>query len=263
MNSVICEFCDSSISKHNIAKHKKSETCIKIQGILNKKDILYNELWERYKQSQNKIKELEQEITILKKYNEEKDFEIKTLENKSEEYRKIVEKCAVKSTTTTNVVNNNKNTYNHLNYISSEPINFKELKNELSKVITTKSMFYDDEDFNNHIINNILKDENGKDKVLCTDINRKNFSYKDENSGELISDPELENLRERLRKGVDINIIRQELLSKIILKYKDNPNIEPYEKLYFLMNKLEFGDPFVSQMARKTYIKTKSCIENL
>jgi len=91
MNSVICEFCDSSVSKHNIAKHKKSETCIKIQGILNKKDILYNDLLERYKQLQNKIKELEQDITVIKRHNEEKDFEIKTLEKKSEEYRNIVE----------------------------------------------------------------------------------------------------------------------------------------------------------------------------
>mgnify|MGYP003344030005 CR=1 FL=1 len=58
-------------------------------------------------------------------------------------------------------------------------------------------------------------------------------------------------------------ILNTKRLSKIIYKYKDNPNVEPYEKLYFLMNKLEFGDPFVSQMARKTYIKTKPCIENL
>jgi hypothetical protein len=47
---------------------------------------------------------------------------------------------------------------------------------------------FNNDDFNDHITKNMLRDENGKDKVLCTDINRKNFTYKDEKSGKLISD---------------------------------------------------------------------------
>lgn len=66
---------------------------------------------------------------------------------------------------------------------------------------------YDDDEFNEHIVDNILKDKNGKDKVLCTDINRKNFTYKDEKSGNLISDPELENLRDKIKKGINIKKI--------------------------------------------------------
>jgi len=262
MDMIKCIHCDSEITKHNITRHQKTEGCLRIQKLILKKEEIFKTEIQNQKEE---IKKLKEEITILNNKNMSIETKLKDSNDKAEEYRKIVEKCASKTTTTTNVVNNNKNTYNHLNYISSEPINFRDLKHDLSKVITTKSMFYDDEDFNNHIINNILKDENGKDKVLCTDINRKNFSYKDENSGELISDPELENLRERLRKGVDIKIIRQELLDKLILKYQDNPNVEPYEKLYFLMDKLEFGDPFVVQVAKKTYIKTKTplCIENV
>jgi len=260
-NIIKCQHCDSEITKQNISRHQKTEGCIRIQKlILKKEEILKKEIQNQ----KEEIEKLKEEIIILNSKNVSMETKLKDINDKAEEYRKIVEKCASK-TTTTNVVNNNKNTYNHLNYISSEPINFKDLKHDLSKVITAKSMFYDDEDFNNHIINNILKDEHGKDKVLCTDINRKNFSYKDEKSGELISDPELENLRERLRKGVDVRIIRQEILNKLIDKYSDDPNFEPYEKLFFLMDKLEFGDPFVVQVAKKTYIKSKtpSCIENV
>ena len=84
---------------------------------------------------------------------------------------------------------------------------------------------YDDEDFHNHIVDNILKDKNGKDKLLCTDINRKNFTYKDENSGELISDPELEKLREQLKKGTDIKLIRRNLLEKLVNEYEENGSI--------------------------------------
>ena len=247
-----CDICNSKISnKKDLLKHQRTDKCQNIKKLL---DTKLNEYLNNISNSQTKITQLEQHITTLKKQNDDKDIIIKTLEDKAEEYRKIVEKCASKAT---NVINN-KNTYNnHLNYISSEPINFKDLKQNLSKIINVNSMLYDDDAFNNHIINNILKDEHGKDKVLCTDINRKNFSYKDETSGELISDPELEKLREKLRNGVDIRIVRNELLYKLIDKYRDKPDIDPYEKLCYFLEKLDFGDPFVSQVAKKTYIKTK------
>jgi len=253
--SFICEFCNLKVTnKFNLSKHQKTENCKKSREISELKKNL-----EKYENEavlyKNKLIVIENKVNELEKQNDDKDIIIKTLEDKAEEYRKIVEKCASKAT---NVVNN-KNTYNnHLNYISSEPINFKDLKQNLSKIINVNSMLYDDDAFNNHIINNILKDENGKDKVLCTDINRKNFSYKDETSGELISDPELEKLREKLRNGVDIRIVRNELLYKLIDKYRDKPDIDPYEKLCYFLEKLDFGDPFVVQVAKKTYIKSKT-----
>ena len=258
-----CEICNINFStRQRLNTHLETE---KHKTILNLFEIwknkYKNELQKIEDKHKNELQKLEdklsseiQEKSYLKKQNDDKDIIIKTLEDKAEEYRKIVEKCASKAT---NVVNN-KNTYNnHLNYISSEPINFKDLKQNLSKIINVNSMLYDDDAFNNHIINNILKDENGKDKVLCTDINRKNFSYKDETSGELISDPELEKLREKLRNGVDIKIVRNELLYKLIDKYRDRTDIDPYEKLCYFLEKLEFGDPFVVQVAKKTYIKSK------
>jgi hypothetical protein len=123
---------------------------------------------------------------------------------------------------------------------------------------------FDDNEFHEHIVDNILRDENGKDKILCTDINRKNFSYKDETSGELVSDPELERLREQLKKGTDMNeikIIKRDLLNKLIEKY-ENTNIDSYVKFYDIIKKLEFGNPFVEHIAKKTYVKTKSNLDN-
>jgi hypothetical protein len=118
---------------------------------------------------------------------------------------------------------------------------------------------YNDNDFHDHIVDNILKDQNGKDKVLCTDINRKNFTYKDEKSGELISDPELEKLREQLKKGTDIKLIRRELLEKLVIEYEENGSIgiDPYKKFSEIINKLNFGSPFIDHVAKKTYIKQK------
>ena len=249
--SVICEICNSKVSnKYNLVKHKQTESCQKI-----KRELDYN---KNINSLNNKIKELENEIINLKKNNNEKDLIIynlqeksNNLQEKSEEYRKIIEKAATKTSIKNNYTNN------YLNLISSEPIRFNELPRQLKQVVNCESLMYDDTEFHNHIVDNILKDENGKDKILCTDINRKNFSYKDESSGELVSDPELEKLRDILKKGADIKSVKRELLNKLIEQY-DNTDIDPYVKFCDILKKLDFGNPFVDHVAKKTYIKTKT-----
>ena len=258
--TTICEYCESSIIKSNLSKHQKSEICNKIKLLLINKKNNY-EFQLKILEDNNKI--LEEKIKLLVQENNNFKTEIKALEKASEGYRKIVEKAATKST---NTINKNYQHNNYLNYISSEPINFKNLKNQLKDVVTAKSIMYDDEDFHNHIVDNILKDKDGKDKLLCTDINRKNFTYKDEKSGELISDPELERLREQLKKGTDIKLIRRNLLEKLVNEYEgrlsssenESIGIDPYKQFSDIIQKLNFGTPFVDHIAKKTYIKSKS-----
>ena len=261
--SYICDFCNTkSTTKSNLNKHKQSETCQKIKRELEQINKI-NELTK---------KNIEQEHSInnYKELNHENILKINTLESKiktleelykkekeiSEQYRKIVEKAATKSTKT---VNNNTNTYNrnnYLNYISQEPIKFSEIQEKINKLVTTKTIMFDNDDFNDHITKNMLKDENGKDKVLCTDINRKNFTYKDEASGQMVSDPELERLREELIKSSDNKEVKKELLEKLIKKY-DGTGVDPYNKFYDYLQNIKFGTPFVEHVAKKTYIKNK------
>lgn len=261
MTEVICNICDTVIKRDkDLPRHKRSETCKKIFDITQKKEKEYQSKLQIFEKDKLKLQDenekLKNENKILKEKNNTLYSEILILKEKSEEYRLIVEKAAIKSTTTVN--NNSKNTYNnHLQYISSEPIKWNDIPKMLSEVVNVNTVCYDDNDFHDHIIDNILKDENGNDKVVCTDINRKNFSYKDETSGELISDPELEKLREQLRNGVDIKIIRKELINFLTRKYENKPDVDIYEKYYHLTRKLEFGNPFVCRAAKKTYIKTK------
>jgi hypothetical protein len=247
--STTCDICGATVSQmKNIYSHKKTEKCLTVKKIFEQK---YNEYIDKIKQLENenkilneKNKTFQEEIIILKKEN-------LMNKEKAEEYRKIVEKSATKTTVKNNY------THNYLNLISQEPIRFGELSKQLKDVVTTNSLMFDDHDFHEHIVDNILKDENGRDKILCTDINRKNFSYKDETSGELISDPELERLREQLKKGADIKSVKRELLNKLIEQY-ENTEIDPYIKFYDILKKLEFGNPFIDHVAKKTYIKTKS-----
>jgi hypothetical protein len=242
-----CEYCENNfLNIKQLTRHQKSESCKKIKYLLEKNTNILK----------IQIIELKNKLDTVQKINNEKDNTISILKEKSEEYRKIVEKAAVKSTKTVNN-NNTYNRNNYLNYISKEPIKFSELQQNISKLVTTKTIMLDNDDFNEHITQNMLKDENGKDKVICTDINRKNFTYKDEKSGKLISDPELERLREQLIKGSNNKMIKKNLLDKLVKKY-EGTNIDPYNKFYEYLQNIQFGTPFIEHVAKKTYIKTKS-----
>ena len=257
MDSVICNLCDSKLTyKKDLTKHQTTDRCKSINKIINNRInnhvILNEELKEKNKILQNELDKIKIEL-------QEKIYQIKILEKSSEEYRKIVEKAATKTT-----IKNNYSHNNYLNYISTEPIKFDKIKSELKQIVNCETVMYDDNEFHEHIVDNILKDKSGKDKVLCTDINRKNFTYKDEKSGELISDPELERLRDKLKKGTNIKQLRHELLEKLVTEYENNDCIgpEPYKQFSDIIQKLNFGTPFVDHMAKKTYVKSKNTIED-
>ena len=261
MTTIVCNICESEIIKYNLSKHQKSDTCSKIKMLLNRQkekyELILNEKNILLIKFEEKNKELINNIFNLTKLNDDMKNEIKILERTSNEYRKIVEKAATKSTKT---VKNNYTHNNYLNYISTEPLKISDIPNQVKQIVNCETVMYDNDEFHNHIVDNILKDKNGKDKVLCTDINRKNFTYKDEKSGELISDPELEKLRDQLRKGTDIKQIRKDLLEKLVIEYEENGNvgIDPYKKFSEIIQKLNFGTPFIDHVAKKTYIKTKN-----
>ena len=247
-----CELCDINFTtKRRLNTHTDTDKHKIVCKLFDNWRLKHkNEIEEM----ENKYNEIKLELEITKQESLDKDKQIKLLQEKSEEYRKIVEKAATKTT----IKNNNNNyTNNYLNYISSEPLKFKEIKEQAKKYINSVSIMYDDEDFHDHIVDNILKDKSGKDKVLCTDINRKNFTYKDEVSGKMIYDPELERLREQLKKGTDIRQIRGELLEKIVSEYEQNGGvgIDPFKQFSEIIQKLNFGNPFVDHVAKKTYVK--------
>jgi hypothetical protein len=83
-----CDLCHLVVKRRtDLARHKKSDNCKKINNILNT-IILEN---DKYK---NEIQLLKQESLDKDKQIEDKDKQIKLLQEKSEEYRKIVEKAA-------------------------------------------------------------------------------------------------------------------------------------------------------------------------
>jgi len=266
--SCICNICELKIShEKNITKHQTTEKCQTIKRILDKKEKIHIDKNKKLEHDNNflnnknienatLINELTKQLESTKQELITKDIQLKLIQEKYEDLRKIVEKAATKSSNTVKNYTHN----NYLNYISTEPLKFNEFKTQLKQIVNCETIMYNDEDFHDHIVDNILKDKNGKDKVLCTDINRKNFTYKDETSGELISDPELEKLREQLKKGTDIRKIRRELLEKLVNEYEENGSIgpDPYKQFSDIIQKLNFGSPFIDHMAKKTYIRSKN-----
>lgn len=51
------------------------------------------------------------------------------------------------------------------------------------------------------------------------------------------------------------------MLNKLIEQY-ENMEIDPYIKFYEILKKLDFGEPFVDHIAKKTYVKSKSILDN-
>jgi hypothetical protein len=248
-----CEICNISFTtKQRLNTHSETEKHKTVLKLYNNWNLKYKNEINMLNLKLNEEIKNKQELSLT---NIKLNDKINILEEKIKEYRTIVEKAATKSTTVKNYTHNN-----YLNYISTEPLKLSELKSQLKEIVNCETVMYDDNDFHDHIVDNILRDKSGKDKVLCTDINRKNFTYKDEKSGQMIFDPELERLREKLKKGTNIKQIRKDLLEKLVTEYEENGciGIDPYKQFSEIINKLNFGTPFVDHVAKKTYVKTKN-----
>ncbi len=237
--SATCEFCGSiSSNRFHIGRHQQSETCRRVQSILNKqlgqKDAEIAEVQRAKTEADTIISKLQLELNLTKAAHEE--------------LKKLMEKAVLKPTT----INQNRitRTTNNLAYISTEPINFKALKDEMPKLITVEALMTNDRKFNGMLTSALLQDEKGYNKVLCTDMARKQFQYKDELSGELVSDPYLERLRERMRSGVNYRQLHAELVEYLDSMGGDTSD-NPCQAA--IMKRAKLGDKFVSHVAKNTY----------
>ena len=90
MEQIVCNLCNTSITnKKDLSKHKRTKKCQEMSQLITlKNNSCINQITE-YKLE---INELIENNIILKKENEDKDKQIKLLQEKYEEYRKIIEK---------------------------------------------------------------------------------------------------------------------------------------------------------------------------
>ena len=69
----------------------------------------------------------------------------------------------------------------------------------------------------------------------------------------------------QLKNGTDIKLLRRDLLEKLVNEYEENGSIgiDPYKRFSEIIQKLNFGSPFIDHVAKKTYVKTKSNVNEL
>ena len=86
--TTVCEYCENIITKNNLVKHQKTETCIKIQKLLINANNKYN---NKLLEIENINKELLIKLQVLTEENNKLRTEIKTFEKSNEGYLKLVE----------------------------------------------------------------------------------------------------------------------------------------------------------------------------
>jgi hypothetical protein len=225
--SLECRFCGAHVSQlNNLPRHQSSEACRKVQSLRD--------------EYEKRIQELEAENLNLQ-------AELKASHEKSSEYRSIVEKIALRPTTT----NINKSRNYLLQCLAPDPIKISTLKTEMPKFATMEAIMAGEHRFNKIITTALLESNEGKFKVICTDQARKQFTYKDEKSGELISDPHLERLSDHMRKSVNYGALFNEISEK--LKEDGIPEKDNAEQTHKILLRAKFRAPFVRHVAKRMY----------
>jgi hypothetical protein len=98
--SFVCEFCSNVYNlKYNLSRHQNSDSCKKIQNIINNYNNKNNEKIKEIEiEYSNKIKLLELDLLKLTQENTTLKSENKALDKSNESYKNIIEKVSTKNT---------------------------------------------------------------------------------------------------------------------------------------------------------------------
>ena len=175
-----CQSCNYRTSvKYDYERHLTSARHLKLSTACEP-----DEKAKEIKELKSQLDAKQAEIVRL-----EQDYkkDIANLIEQRDQFKSLVEKAVVKSTTT--VVNSGPRITTNNLILSSEPIRYSTLQEETSKHITAEAVLKGDRKYAETIIANFLQDKEGNNKTVCTDLSRQNFQYKDESTGKLVVRP--------------------------------------------------------------------------
>ena len=218
-----CKYCNKLLStKRNLEGH--------INVCLEKKDKELKELKELKERTEKELKELKERTErIEKELKERTEKELKELrENnikiitQNENYREQIEKqeekykaqklqikdlqdklekLASKAINRPTTIVSNTTTNNHLNICTSMDFNdINKIKDIIDNNLNINHVVDGQKGIALFVKENILTDENGNSKYICTDPSRSIFKYKDIN-GEIKKDVEAKKLTDCIIKG--------------------------------------------------------------
>lgn len=234
-----CPICLARIlGSDQMTRHQATDVCKRVGTIRN----------ELAAEIERVSIEARVQIEELKTRNHDLEIENKALLERTERAEAIVKQAVLRPTTTTNV---NKSRNYLLQCLAPDPIKISTLKTEMPKFATMEAIMAGEHRFNKIIATALLESNEGKFKVICTDQARKQFTYKDEKSGELISDPHLERLSDHMRKSVNYGALFDEISEK--LKEDGIPEKDNAEQTHKILLRAKFRAPFVRHVAKRMY----------
>lgn len=162
MKNFVCEFCNKDFTqRQNLKNHQ--ENCIsQYKSIIRQKDEIISEKNRKL----NNLKNLEQKILTL-------ETELKIYKEQSNKIYNTVEEIAKQPRVST--MTNNKIMINTPIDLSYKTVN-KVIQNNFSQEYLVQGQ----KGIAKFAYDNILKDEQGKLKYICTDAARQIFQFKDE-----------------------------------------------------------------------------------
>lgn len=227
-----CEYCNSVLqSARTLKKHQRTaKKCIEKRGVGYEIKCICEKEFSRadkYKKHtlqcvpfiQDKYTKMIEEKDKLidekeKKIKEEKEIAIKEKDKVINKLEKEIKKLNKRATT----INNNKITINNPLINLNIPANLSQtaIQEICKQFLNQKTVNEGYKSMAKFLVKYIIMDKDGKVNVLCTDVNRKVFKYRDED-GRLLKDVRGFILKKKIRKGSiqEINKIAGGLLGNL------------------------------------------------
>jgi len=223
METFECQYCKSVFKNNNNLKthQKRTKYCLSLQKIENP-DIISdlkecehclkffssNQLGRHLDtckiKKNNYVKGLEDKVKDLEDKLKEKDSQITSLQFKLEIYKKdhdtIHEIYKDNYETIKEIAKQPKNTTNRITFSSSMDFDVGKIKEIVETKYIEDYIFSGQKGIAKFAVENVLKDETGNLKYICTDPSRQIFKYKD-TAGNIMKDVEAKKLTNFLVDG--------------------------------------------------------------
>lgn len=232
IENIVCDCGKIMVGDKYIKKHRN----VCMVYMINKK---YLELEENY----NKIKE---KFRFINDDNERLNNEISFLKGKIESLERNTQARHT--------------TINQYNQLLTFPLDLsKENIEEKTKKITLNVLYKGQKGLADFFVDYIATNSNGEVGIICTDKNRGNFKYMNEN-GKIVIDPEACNIIREFKSHSRLNINKS--LDILWKEYQDENDTEERRDKFDTYMKIgnevkDFGGPFVAQLVKRTFRKTE------
>jgi len=171
------------------------------------------------------------------------------LERTNETLARIAEKPV-------NITHNNTNykTINNiLNILSPEAIDYTQVNNIITAEVASRGA----DAIATAVHDKLLTDGNGKPKVVCTDPSRNKFKLKNELTGELMDDQNLENVKTNIRHQIDFNTMKRDAIRVAEMEATNNETAEVLAREYMSHMRLDGkAGKKLSCKVRRHYVST-------